>query len=179
MAKTYCLKFCAECQMKEQLNCPGCYQGPGERFKGDCALKKCCVGRGHETCETCNQNSYCGLFRGRERMPEQRLKAMEADADMPLGKLKVDGGASANNYLTQTQADISAAPVLRPRCVETTAMGAAYLAGLAVGYWKNMDEIRKNWSVDRLFQPQISSVERLERTKGWKKAVSCTLGWAK
>lgn len=79
MAETYCLKSCAECQMKEQLNCPGCHQGPGERFKGDCALKKCCVGRGHETCETCNQNSYCGLFRGRERMPEQRLKAMEAE----------------------------------------------------------------------------------------------------
>lgn len=79
MAKTYCLKSCAECQMKEQLNCPGCYQGPGERYKGDCALKKCCVGRGHETCETCNQNSYCGTFRGRERMPEIRLKEMEAE----------------------------------------------------------------------------------------------------
>lgn len=79
MAKTYCLKSCAECQMKEQLNCPGCHQGPGERFKGDCALKKCCVGRGHETCETCNQNSWCGTFRGRERIPEQRLKEVEAE----------------------------------------------------------------------------------------------------
>lgn len=79
MAKTYCLKSCAECQLKEQLNCPGCYQGPGERFRGDCALKKCCVGRGHETCETCNQNSYCGTFRGRERMPEIRLKEQEAE----------------------------------------------------------------------------------------------------
>jgi hypothetical protein len=79
MAETYCLKSCAECQMKEQLSCPGCRQGPGERFKGDCALKKCCVGRGHETCETCNQNSWCGTFRGRERMPENRLKEMEAE----------------------------------------------------------------------------------------------------
>ena len=107
------------------------------------------------------------------------LCAMAADAGIRLSALKVDGGASANNYLMQTQADLSDAPVLRPACVETTAMGAAYLAGLAVGYWKDMDEICKNWSIDRHFQPQISSVERLDRTEGWKKAVSCTLGWAK
>ena len=79
----------------------------------------------------------------------------------------------------QTQADISAAPVLRPSCVETTAMGAAYLAGLAVGYWKNVDEIRKNWSVDRQFTPQISESDRTERINGWKKAVSRTRDWAK
>ena len=107
------------------------------------------------------------------------LHAMQADAGIRLSALKVDGGASANNYLVQTQADISDAPVLRPACVETTAMGAAYLAGLAVGYWKNLDEIRKNWSVDRYFEPKITDFERKNRTDGWKKAVNATRNWAK
>ena len=107
------------------------------------------------------------------------LSAMEADAGIDLSALKVDGGASANNYLVQTQADISNAPVLRPRCVETTAIGAAYLAGLAVGYWADLEEIRKNWSVDRTFQPEIPAEERTARLKGWAKAVSCAAGWAK
>ena len=107
------------------------------------------------------------------------LTAMEADSGIKLSALKVDGGASANNYLVQTQADISGAPVLRPKCVETTAMGAAYLAGLAVGYWKNTGDIRKNWAVDRSFEPKISSKERDNRIKGWKKAVKCTMNWAK
>lgn len=106
------------------------------------------------------------------------LKAMEADADMPLGNLKVDGGASANNYLLQAQADISQNAVVRPRCVETTAMGAAYLAGLAVGYWKDLEDIRKNWAVDREFVPQISEAETAEKVKGWKKAVACAKFWA-
>ena len=107
------------------------------------------------------------------------LSAMEADAGVRLTALKVDGGASANNYLMQTQSDISNAPVLRPSCVETTAMGAAYLAGLAVGYWADTGEIRKNWSVDRRFDPKITAESRNERLTGWKKAVSCTRGWAK
>ena len=107
------------------------------------------------------------------------LNAMEADSSIRLSQLKVDGGASANNYLMQTQSDISAAPVLRPSCVETTAMGAAYLAGLAVGYWKDTAEIRANWSADRKFQPKISNFIREERIEGWKKAVSCTRNWAK
>ena len=107
------------------------------------------------------------------------LKAMEADSGIRLAALKVDGGAAANNYLVQTQSDISGAPVLRPRCVETTAMGAAYLAGLAVGYWKNTDEIKANWAVDRSFSPEISEEERTTRVKGWKKAVRCTEGWSK
>ena len=107
------------------------------------------------------------------------LQAMEADSGIRLAALKVDGGASANNYLVQTQADISGAPVLRPRCVETTAMGAAYLAGLAVGYWNDLDEIRSNWAVDRTFTPAISEEERAIRVKGWKKAVRCTMDWAR
>ena len=107
------------------------------------------------------------------------LEAMATDSGIRLSALKVDGGASANNYLVQTQADISGAPVLRPRCVETTAMGAAYLAGLAVGYWGGTDEIRKNWAVDRRFEPKISQADRESRIRGWKKAVACTTGWAK
>lgn len=107
------------------------------------------------------------------------LTAMEADADVKLSALKVDGGASANGYLMQAQSDISSAPVLRPRCVETTAMGAAYLAGLAVGYWKNQDEIRALWAIDRTFQPEIPEEARHERVDGWKKAVSRCGGWAK
>ena len=106
------------------------------------------------------------------------LNAMEADAGMQLSKLKVDGGASANNYLLQAQSDISRSTVVRPRCVETTAMGAAYLAGLAVGYWKDLDDIRKTWAVDREFQPQISEKETQQRVKGWKKAVACAKFWA-
>ena len=105
------------------------------------------------------------------------LKAMEADANMQLGTLKVDGGAAANNYLLQTQADIMGARVVRPRCVETTALGAAYLAGLAVGYWKNTEDIRKNWAIDRTFSPEISKEERTARCKGWSKAVACATGW--
>lgn len=107
------------------------------------------------------------------------LAAMESDSGIALSSLRVDGGASANNYLMQTQADICGAQVLRPRCVETTAMGAAYLAGLAVGYWANLDEIRKNWAVDRSFIPQIIEDDRAKRLKGWQKAVACAAGWAK
>ena len=106
------------------------------------------------------------------------LHAMEADAQVPLGQLKVDGGASANHYLLQAQADISQSTVVRPRCVETTAMGAAYLAGLAVGYWKDLEDIRKNWAVDREFEPLLSKEETEQRIKGWKKAVACARVWA-
>ena len=107
------------------------------------------------------------------------LAAMEADSGIRLSALKVDGGAAANNYLVQTQADISGAPVLRPRCVETTALGAAYLAGLAVGYWKGTEDIQKNWAVDRQFTPEICDTDRQNRIRGWKKAVRCSTNWAK
>ncbi len=99
------------------------------------------------------------------------LKAMEADSGIKLAALKVDGGACANNYLMQTQSDIINAPVKRPCCVETTAMGAAYLAGLAVGYWADKDEVRKNWAIDRTFEPGISNEKREEMVEGWDKAV--------
>ena len=85
------------------------------------------------------------------------LEAMKADSGIELSALKVDGGASANNFLMQTQADISSAPVNRPKCVETTAMGAAYLAGLAVGYWNSPEEVVKNWAIDQIFTPKIEA----------------------
>lgn len=107
------------------------------------------------------------------------LAAMEQDSGIALTALKVDGGASANDFLMQTQADMIQAPVHRPSCVETTAMGAAYLAGLAVSYWKNPKEVQKNWSIDRIFKPQISCEEREMRVKGWKKAVRYSFDWAR
>lgn len=107
------------------------------------------------------------------------LAAMKADSGIELAALKVDGGASANNYLMQTQADIIGAPVNRPRCVETTAMGAAYLAGLAVGYWADKADVVKNWAIDRTFTPTITEQERSERLSGWNRAVKCAYGWAK
>ena len=107
------------------------------------------------------------------------LQAMKADSGIELAALKVDGGASANNYLMQTQSDLSAAPVQRPMCVETTAMGAAYLAGLAVGYWTSKEDVIKNWAVDRTFDPVIPAEKREKMIKGWNKAVKCAYAWAK
>jgi len=107
------------------------------------------------------------------------LEAMKADSGIVLSALKVDGGASANNFLMQTQSDIIHAPVERPMCVETTAMGAAYLAGLSVGYWESKEDVVKNWSIDRKFEPMITEEERAKRTGGWNKAVRYSYGWAK
>lgn len=107
------------------------------------------------------------------------LGAMEQDAGQKLSSLRTDGGASANNYLLQTQADLCSASVVRPQCVETTAMGAAYLAGLAVGYWQNLNEIRSQWTVDREFTPAIDEYNRKSRMDGWKKAVCCAMSFEK
>ena len=107
------------------------------------------------------------------------LQSMKADSGIQLAALKVDGGASANNFLMQTQADIIDAPVNRPKCVEATAMGAAYLAGLAVGYWSSKEEVLKNWAIDRTFDPKITQEERTKRIRGWEKAVKYAYGWAK
>lgn len=99
------------------------------------------------------------------------LKAMEADAGITIKELRVDGGATANNLLMQFQSDVLNAKVVRPIVTETTALGAAYLAGLAVGYWKNVDEIQQQWQMDRTFTPQISEDQRQQLSKGWKRAV--------
>ena len=107
------------------------------------------------------------------------LEAMKADSGISIPALKVDGGASANNFLMQVQADIMNAPVIRPRCVETTAMGAAYLAGLAVSYWADKEDVVKNWQKDESFVPEITEEEREKRIKGWNKAVKYSYEWAK
>ena len=107
------------------------------------------------------------------------LVAMKADSGIDLAALKVDGGASANDFLMQTQANIINAPVNRPQCVETTAMGAAYLAGLAVGYWESKEDVIKNWAIDQTFEPKIDDEQRSKMIKGWNKAVKYAYGWAK
>ena len=107
------------------------------------------------------------------------LHAMKADSGIDLAALKVDGGASANDFLMQFQSDIINAPVKRPSCVETTAMGAAYLAGLAVGYWNSKEDVIKNWAIDKVFTPAMDGEDREEKIKGWNKAVKCSFGWAK
>ena len=107
------------------------------------------------------------------------LHAMKADSGIDLAALKVDGGASANDFLMQFQSDIINAPVKRPSCVETTAMGAAYLAGLAVGYWNSKEDVIKNWAVDKIFSPIMGEDERERKIKGWHKAVKYSFGWAK
>ena len=107
------------------------------------------------------------------------LQAMKADSGIELATLKVDGGASANNFLMQTQADIINAPVERPRCVETSAMGAAYLAGLAVGYWSSKEDVINNWAIDKVFMPEISEEDRAKKVAGGNKAVKYSYGWAK
>lgn len=106
------------------------------------------------------------------------IKAMEEDAGVRLNVLKVDGGASANNMLMQFQADINNTIVHRPKCIETTALGAAYLAGLATGYWKNKDEIKENWQLGREFESEMDEEKRNQLLKDWKRAVRCAIAWA-
>ena len=106
------------------------------------------------------------------------LKAMEADSSIVLSNLRVDGGASANNFLMQVQADLIDATVVRPVCVETTALGAAYFAGLATGYWRDKNEIKVNSDIDKIFKPKITEEERAARLAGWKKAVGRSFDWA-
>ncbi len=105
--------------------------------------------------------------------------AMEADANTKLHSLRVDGGASANNFLMQFQADMINVPVIRPACVESTALGAAFLAGLATGFWKDKEELLSKIGIDRKFEPSITEEEREKKLKGWNKAVKYAYGWAK
>jgi glycerol kinase len=105
------------------------------------------------------------------------LKAMEADAGIKLKELRVDGGASANDLLMQLQADLLNVPVVRPKVAETTALGAAYLAGLAVGFWKNQADIARQWQVDKRFKPAMKTAARSKITKGWERALSRAKAW--
>ena len=106
------------------------------------------------------------------------IESMEQDSGLCLKQLRVDGGACANNFLMQFQADILNSQIVRPECIETTALGAAYLAGLAVGYWKSKDEIRKNWKISRSFANAMEADRRERLVKGWKRAVKCALCWS-
>ena len=106
------------------------------------------------------------------------LKAMEEDVGIDVKELKVDGGASANDFLMQFQSDMINSVVHRPQCIETTALGAAYHAGLAAGYWDNIDDIKINWQLGASFKPQMSDFDRDVRLKGWKRAVRSALDWA-
>jgi len=107
------------------------------------------------------------------------LEAMEKDSDLSLRKLRADGGASENNFLMQFQADILVIEVERPLIVETTALGAAFLAGLAIGYWKDKEELKKIWKCEKCFQPNMSEKERETLYSGWKKAVERVKNWEK
>ena len=106
------------------------------------------------------------------------LEAMTADGSISLQSLRADGGASANDLLLQMQADLCRVPIVRPSCIETTALGAAYLAGLAVGYWDSQESLREHAAVDRVFTPQLSDTEWEEKRKGWQRAVQAALYWA-
>lgn len=106
------------------------------------------------------------------------LQAMEADAGLPIKEVRVDGGATVNNQLMQFQSDILNTQVIRPQITETTALGAAYLAGLAVGFWKNIDELQKYWQKDKAFTPIMNEENRKELQKNWKKAVKAAQAWA-
>jgi glycerol kinase len=105
------------------------------------------------------------------------LEAMQEDSKIELKTLKVDGGAVANNFLMQFQADILGVPVDRPVVTETTALGAAYLAGLAVGYWSDKNEIAKKWNVDKTFKPAMAETDKESKYVGWKKAVGRAMKW--
>ena len=106
------------------------------------------------------------------------LRAMNADSGIRLSALNVDGGASANDLLMQMQADLIGTPVQRPKSVESTARGAAYLAGLAVGYWKDKQDILQNRTIDRTFYPSICPEDRVKRLQDWSKAVAYSRDWA-
>jgi glycerol kinase len=104
---------------------------------------------------------------------------MAEDMGGAIKAFKVDGGACANNFLLEFQADIMNMPLYRPECIETTSLGAAYLAGLATGYWENIEDVISNWQIDKKFEPAMEEVKRAELLDGWHKAVKCTFGWAK
>jgi glycerol kinase len=105
------------------------------------------------------------------------LKAMEADSGISIKELRVDGGATANNTLMQFQCDMLNTKVVRPVVVETTAIGAAYLAGLAVGFWSSLEEIQAQWQMETIFSPTMSETNRIERAEGWKKAIGAAISW--
>ena len=103
---------------------------------------------------------------------------MQADANIEVKELRVDGGATANNLLMQFQSDVLNTKVIRPEITETTALGAAYLAGLAVGYWNDMNEISGQWQVERTFEPKMQTSQKNELIKGWERAIKAAQFWS-
>ena len=161
-------------------NTNGCYVVPA--FTGLGAPYWDPYARGAITGLTRGVNKYHLIRAALESLAFQTydvLKAMEEGSGVKLSALKVDGGACKNNFLMQFQSDIINAGVLRPKCVETTAMGAAYLAGLAAGFWSSREDVVKNWALDREFDPEMSAETREKELAGWHQAVNTTLGWAK
>ncbi len=157
---------------------------------GGCCVVPAFTGLGAPYWDAYARGAIVGLTRGINRCHIVRaalesialqvndvLAAMEADSGVTLAALKVDGGASANNLLLQLQADFSRAPVHRPACVETTAMGAAYLAGLAVGHWDSTEDVRANWQIDRVFAKEMQEEHREAALRRWKRAVQCAAHW--
>ena len=105
------------------------------------------------------------------------VRAMEQDAGVSLKSLRVDGGMVVNSLLMQFQADVLNGPVICPRMTETTALGAAYAAGLAVGYWQNLDDLRQNWGIARTYEPNMDDTQRKRLMRGWQKAIERSFGW--
>ena len=106
------------------------------------------------------------------------LKAMEADAGIAIKELRVDGGATANNLLMQFQSNLLNTKVVRPTVIETTALGAAYLAGLAVGYWNSTEDNQQQWQMERTFTPSMTYTQRNELANGWKRAINAAVSWS-
>jgi glycerol kinase len=105
------------------------------------------------------------------------IEAMSKDSEIIISEIRVDGGASVSNVMLQIQADMAGAKVNRPKLVETTALGAAYMAGLAVGFWSSLEEIETDREVDRIFIPNVNTEKREKMLKGWHKAVKCSMNW--
>ncbi|HMD55266.1 MAG TPA: FGGY-family carbohydrate kinase, partial [Phycisphaerae bacterium] len=105
------------------------------------------------------------------------MEVMQKDSGIAIRELRVDGGAATNNLLLQFQADLLRVPVVRPRVIETTALGAAYLAGLAVGFWENQEDVKLNWTIDRVFEPRMSKDEARHRQRRWAQALRRAHDW--
>ena len=159
---------------------------------GDVYLVPAFTGLGAPYWDPDARGSISGLTRGTTRAHIARaalesiafqsaelLEAMQKDSRQPLSELRVDGGAAANDLLMQFQADLLGVPVVRPRVLETTALGAAYLAGLTVDLWKSRDELASHWKAERRFEPRMAPAERQARMSRWREAVARARSWAK
>jgi len=141
-------------------------------------LESLCAGHDHGHYQGCRQGHLArAALEAIVYQTKDVVDAMVEDAAIPLTELKVDGGASVNDFLCQFMADMAQTQVQRPRVFETTALGAAYLAGLAVGFWESREEIRRLWQVDRTYEPQLGPEERRRLLEGWAEAVKSAKSW--